>query len=492
MEVSFDTGKSWELANIHQIERPTEYGRYWCWIFWDMEVTVGKLANSQEVWCRGWDEAQNTQPEKITWNVMGMMNNCCFKVKVHKIEGNKGITFEHPTQPGALPGGWMVPREDGMAAAQAGMQTAQAAPPGGRKTYTMEEVAKHDSESSTWFVVNGRVYDSTRYNKEHPGGVSSIVLAAGEDATEEFMSIHSLKAKKLLEDYYIGDLEGANVAPLGPGPAAAPSPDAGETLTALEPKKKVALPLIEKITVSHNTRIFRFGLPSPKHKLGLPVGKHFFIYAKCKKTGETVIRAYTPMTSDNVEGHVDLLIKVYWANENPKFPEGGKMSQHLESMAIGETIEVKGPIGHFNYQGHGRYNDNGTDGEVKQLSMIAGGTGITPMWQVLSGILANPEDKTRVKLLFANQSEDDILLREELDQLAAKHDNFDVWYTVDRAPEGWKYSQGFINEDMIRDHLFAAGSDVLCLMCGPPPMLKFACVPNLVKLGYKEEQMITF
>ena len=495
MEVSFDQGQSWELANIQQIEKPTSYGRYWCWIFWDLEVKVGRIAGTSEVWCRGWDEAQNTQPEKLTWNVMGMMNNNCFKLRVHKVNGGKELTFEQPTQPGAVPGGWMVPKEGGAAAAAPVASAASGSVPSGAKTYTMEEVAKHDSEDSTWFVINGKVYDSTKYNKEHPGGISSIVLAAGEDATEEFMSIHSAKAKGMLEDYFIGYLEGADAAggaAPAPAPAPAPANGASDSLVTLNSKKKVALPLTEKIVVSHNTRIFRFGLPSPKHKLGLPVGKHFFIYAKDKKTGESIIRAYTPMTSDNVEGHVDLLIKVYWANEHPKFPEGGKMSQHLENMSLGETIDVKGPIGHFNYLGLGKYNDNGDDGQVKKFSMIAGGTGITPMWQVLSEILANKEDKTHVKLLFANQSEDDILLREELDELAAKHDNFDVWYTVDKAPEGWKFSTGFINEDMVKQSLHPAGDDTLCLMCGPPPMLKFACTPNLLKIGYKEDQMVYF
>ena len=35
---------------------------------------------------------------------------------------------------------------------------------------------------------------------------------------------------------------------------------------------------------------------------------------------------------------MDLVIKVYFANVHPRFPEGGKMSQHLESLKIGETI----------------------------------------------------------------------------------------------------------------------------------------------------------
>lgn len=49
---------------------------------------------------------------------------------------------------------------------------------------------------------------------------------------------------------------------------------------------------------------------------------------------------------------------------------------------------------------------------------------------------------------------------------------------------GWKYSSGFISAEMIQEHLFPPGSDTLVLMCGPPPMINYACNPNLEKLGY--------
>lgn len=49
---------------------------------------------------------------------------------------------------------------------------------------------------------------------------------------------------------------------------------------------------------------------------------------------------------------------------------------------------------------------------------------------------------------------------------------------------GWKYSVGFISDEMIKDHLFPPSQDTLVLMCGPPPMINVACVPNLDKMGY--------
>ena len=55
----------------------------------------------------------------------------------------------------------------------------------------------------------------------------------------------------------------------------------------------------------------------------------------------------------------------------------------------------------------------------------------------------DPEDETCLSLLFANQTEEDILLRAELEAVAAEHpDRFKLWYTVDRPGEGWQYSSG--------------------------------------------------
>jgi len=55
---------------------------------------------------------------------------------------------------------------------------------------------------------------------------------------------------------------------------------------------------------------------------------------------------------------------------------------------------------------------------MKAIGMIAGGTGITPMLQVLHEVLDNPADTTQVSLVFANVTEEDIMLRKELDGLA--------------------------------------------------------------------------
>lgn len=268
-------------------------------------------------------------------------------------------------------------------------------------------------------------------------------------------------------------------------------------VTLIASDVKYPLKLVDKEVISHDTRRFRFKLPSPDHILGLPVGQHIFLTVKID--GNLVIRPYTPVSSDDDKGFMDLVVKVYFKNVHPKFPDGGKMSQYLESMSIGDYMDVRGPNGLLIYDGLGKFsikpNKQSTPrvSVYKNFGMIAGGTGITPMLQVIKHVLKNPKDATQLYLIFANQTERDILLRDELDELAELHpQRFHLWYTLDKAPEGWKYSEGFINADMIKQHVPPPSDDTLISLCGPPPMIQFACNPALDKLGYKLEHRFVF
>ena len=79
--------------------------------------------------------------------------------------------------------------------------------------------------------------------------------------------------------------------------------------------------------------------------------------------------------------------------------------------------------------------------------MVAGGTGIAPMLQVVDEILEDREDSTKVSLIFANQTESDILMKKEIDaRVAANPDKLKVYYVVDNASyfSGWKGGTGYV------------------------------------------------
>mmetsp|Transcript_20222 Transcript_20222/g.50929 ORF Transcript_20222/g.50929 Transcript_20222/m.50929 type:complete len:131 (-) Transcript_20222:105-497(-) len=76
-------------------------------VFWKHEIAVSDLEGCPEICFRAVDQSQNSMPERPTWNVMGMLNNPWYRVRVHK-EGD-GYRFEHPTLAGPdKEEGWMV------------------------------------------------------------------------------------------------------------------------------------------------------------------------------------------------------------------------------------------------------------------------------------------------------------------------------------------------------------------------------------------------
>lgn len=281
---------------------------------------------------------------------------------------------------------------------------------------------------------------------------------------------------------------------------------------ALDAKNFQKFELIKRTEISHDTLVFRFGLHKPDQTLGLPIGQHIVIRAKVKDAEgveKDVQHSYTPISSDDEKGYVDFLIKVYLPCE--RFPQGGRLTQHIFNMQIGDQIEMRGPQGKFTYRGNGNFDvatsaTEKIERHVDAFAMVAGGSGITPMMQIIRAIEKNPNDRTQCYLVFGNQTENDILLREELDTLVARDSRFHVWYSVDRDfSPSWKFSTGYVCEEMLLDHVPVPtkfGTDeikqnkgirsAVGLMCGPPPMIKFAVKPNLLKIGYGESDLFSF
>lgn len=215
-------------------------------------------------------------------------------------------------------------------------------------------------------------------------------------------------------------------------------------------------------------------------------------------------RSYTPVTGDENLGVLTFVIKVYKAGVHPKFPDGGKMSQHLDSLKIGDEVDMKGPKGHLTYKGKGKFTlkplgKPEQQRVAKHFGMIAGGTGITPMLQIINAILeykSTRDSSTTISLLYANQTEEDILVRSELEGILEKFPGrFQLHYTLDRPPQNWSGSTGFINKEMVEKYVLKNknfDNTTQILMCGPPPMLKFACFPSLEALGFDESQWVAF
>ncbi|KAG2227532.1 hypothetical protein INT45_002217 [Circinella minor] len=233
----------------------------------------------------------------------------------------------------------------------------------------------------------------------------------------------------------------------------------------LTPDRFVTLELIEKEQLSHDA--YRLRLKGQKQLAeNFPILSCFYI----KDDNIQVMRSYTPINDPFKEGHVDLLIKRY---------QQGSISKMLTRAQLGDQIFVRGPIEEYPYQPNSK----------TEIGMIAGGTGITPMYQLIKHVLNNPNDKTeRLWLIYCNKTKEDILLKKELDTLQEKHkDRLNILYVLDHPPsssnnnnntslleekgqEVWQGGSGYITQEMIQSML-KKKENTFIFVCGPDAML---------------------
>lgn len=213
----------------------------------------------------------------------------------------------------------------------------------------------------------------------------------------------------------------------------------------------------EVLNIAEDVAIFRFLFNNPDDVFSLPPCSTL---QSCFREGsmamDQVQRHYTPITPNGRKGYFDLIVKKQ---------RHGRMTEHLFSMKVGEELSFRC------IQYKLRYEPN----KWKALGMIAGGTGITPMLQVMRAALDDPTDKTQLSLLYANRDHNKILLQGLIDHLAEEHpDRLKVYYTIDKMPTDgseWTGFVGHVDDAMVRATMPPPSKENLVMLCGPDPMM---------------------
>lgn len=267
------------------------------------------------------------------------------------------------------------------------------------------------------------------------------------------------------------------------------------TQSALSPNEWRNFKLQKVVPYNHNTSTFVFELPQGTDS-GLQVASALIAKSTAREgpaaclddKGRPVIRPYTPVTPPGQKNTLHLLIKNY--------PDG-KLTKHIFSLKAGDQLALKGPILKWPYKPN----------EFKVIGMIAGGSGITPHWQIIQNIASNPLDKTKVVLLFANQREEDILLRKEFERLSQQNpEQFSIHFALDHPPKNWPNDlKGYLTSAVLKSKLPSPtlGSDVKIFVCGPPGQVAaVAGAKNdreqgeldgmLKELGFTQDQVFKF
>jgi nitrate reductase (NAD(P)H) len=297
----------------------------------------------------------------------------------------------------------------------------------------------------------------------------------------------------MMPDYHIGTLDAASRVALAEGDAAAKESDPTRAVF-LQSKTWSKAVLESKTKVSSDSFIFGFKLDHTDQQIGLPTGQHLMLRLREPATREAIIRAYTPLSEENERGLLRILIKVYYDTQSHK---GGKMTMALNAIPLGHFVDFKGPVGKFVYLGGGRCTISDKERRVRRLFMICGGSGITPIFQVLRAVIKDIHDPTECIVLDGNRVEEDILCKEDLDDMAASNpQRCRIIHTLSRPGPLWTGRKGRVDRPLLSSEIGPprpsnqSGED-LVLICGPSS-LEESVHGILLEMGWCEEDLLFF
>jgi cytochrome-b5 reductase len=261
----------------------------------------------------------------------------------------------------------------------------------------------------------------------------------------------------------------------------------------------VPVPLLHRVAISPTSYVLRFALPDSHRPLQLSTCACILAVAtihnnnntQSKQQQQQVLRAYTPISTNNDIGYFDLLVKSY---------PHGCMSKHLcETIKIGDCIDFKHNDASVKIQAPFH--------ECKVAAMIAGGTGITPMIQALHAILPDPNGPL-VILLYGSRSSQDILAYDLLHQWSIDYSSrFQLIHVISDElsinNQTWNGECGTIDQHMIQKYIpspTTIGDDLKIFVCGPPLMYEALSgsrkssilTGTLATMGYTANQVYKF
>ena len=176
-------------------------------------------------------------------------------------------------------------------------------------------------------------------------------------------------------------------------------------------------------SLTETTRVLRFKFPENIENFDLPVSSSVLFWTPHeKKPGVPLFRKYTPLDIDDKE-YMDYIVKIY--------PDG-RATSWLFNLKIGDEVKLWPHANKHKYV------------PGNPLIMIAGGTGIAPMIQILKKIVSNPEDTTKVVLLFGAITEESLFYRSWLDEIhEQRKEQFTFHYSVENPSESWEGHKGY-------------------------------------------------
>jgi nitrate reductase (NAD(P)H) len=204
-----------------------------------------------------------------------------------------------------------------------------------------------------------------------------------------------------------------------------------------------------KAQIAKNYYILRFLLPDNDSTLGIKTCQHIMIESEVPELGKTISKPFQPISDTNDKGFLDILVKVYQKVEGNR--DYGAFSNHLISLEEGQVVNLYGPYGNIAYNGKGELQCGDITHRFKKFGLIAGGSGVAPMFQMINRIHNLKGDRTAVSLIYATRHPDELCFADDLVKydIKGRLHFYPVCNNVDS--EKWKYGIGTIQPQLIDD-----------------------------------------
>jgi ferredoxin-NADP reductase len=162
--------------------------------------------------------------------------------------------------------------------------------------------------------------------------------------------------------------------------------------------------------------------------------------------------------------------------------DDGEVSPYLvDEVQVGDHLELRGPIGgYFVWKAQ----------MGGPLLLVGGGSGVVPLMAMLRHRRA-AGSTVPTRLLYSSRSQEEVIYRDELNDLTRRNGGPKVIYTLTRQqPPGWSGYHRRIDEDLLRDVAWPARDLARAYICGPTLLVETAAT-ILVTLGYDSARIKT-
>ncbi len=211
-----------------------------------------------------------------------------------------------------------------------------------------------------------------------------------------------------------------------------------------------------------DVKSFRFDRPN-----GMNCFAGQYMIVTIKSNGKVLREPFTISSSPTEQDYLEFTKKL----------TGHPFSNALEALKVGDKVLIEAPFGEFTFKG-----------EFDKIALIAGGIGITPLRCIIRYATDN-QLKTNMILLYSNRYENEIVFKNELEEMQKQNKNLKVVHTITRPSDKWKGFTGRINREMIQK-VIPDYVERIFYICGPPRMVEV--VVEILKGLKVSENMIRY